>query len=68
MKKLLILLLFLIFTNLSYADTREAFLEGIKGVVKLDFSNGSMYEGQVEECLIAGKQNTCFNGMGIYIF
>ena len=68
MKKLLLLTLFLSFTSLAYADTRESFLEGIKGVVKLDFSDGSMYEGQVEECLIAGKQITCFKGMGVYTF
>ena len=68
MKKLLLLTLFLSFTSLAYADTREPFLEGIKGVVKLDFSDGSLYEGQVEECLINGKQITCFNGVGLYTF
>ncbi|SVC97215.1 uncharacterized protein METZ01_LOCUS350069, partial [marine metagenome] len=46
MKKLL-LLVFLVFTSFTYADTRGSFLEGIQGVVKLDFSDGSMYEGQV---------------------
>jgi len=67
MKKLL-LLVFLVLTSFTYADTREPFLEGIQGVVKLNFSDGSMYEGQVEECLISGKQITCFNGVGLYIF
>ena len=67
MKKLL-LLVFLVLTSFTYADTRESFLEGIQGVVKLNFSDGSMYEGQVEECLISGKQITCFNGVGLYIF
>ena len=68
MKKLL-LLIFLVLTSFTYADTRELFLEGIKGVVKLNFSDGSMYEGQVEECLISNKQITCFmKGMGIYTF
>ena len=67
MKKLL-LLLFLSFASLTYADTRKPFLEGIKGVVKLDFSDGSVYEGQVEECLIGGKQIICFKGMGVYTF
>ena len=59
MKKLLLFTLFLSFTSLTYADTREPFLEGIKDVVKLDLSDGSMYEGQVEECLISGKQTFC---------
>ena len=68
MKKLLLILLFLILTSFTYADTRETFLEGIKGVVKLDFYDGSIYEGQVEECLIAGKQITCFKGLGVYTF
>ena len=67
MKKLLVIV-FLILTSFSYADIRELFLEGIKGVVKLDFSDGSMYEGQVEECLISNKQITCFKGIGIYTF
>ena len=66
MKKLLLFTLFLSFTSLSYSDTREPFLEGIKGVVKLNFSDGSMYEGQAEECLISGQQITCFKGMGVY--
>ena len=34
------------------------FLEGIKDVVKLDYSDGSMYEGQVEKCLIGGKNES----------
>ena len=62
----LLLLVFLVLTSFTYADTREPFLEGIKGVVKLDFSDGSMYEGQAEECLISGQQITCFKGMGVY--
>ena len=69
MKKLpLLLLLSFSFVGLAYADTREPFLEAIKGVVKLDFSDSSMYEGQVEECLIGGKHITCFKGMGVYTF
>ena len=67
MKKL-VPLVFIVLTSLTYADTREPFLEGIQGVVKLNFSDGSMYEGQVEECLISGKQITCFNGVGLYTF
>jgi len=64
--KKLLLLVFLVLTSFTYADTREPFLEGIKGVVKLNFSDGSMYEGQAEECLISGQQITCFKGMGVY--
>ena len=69
MKKLpLLLLLSFSFLDLTYADTREPFLEGIKGVLKLNLSDGSAYEGQVEECLISGKQITCINSEGIYTF
>ena len=64
--KTLLALVFLVLTIFSYADTRESFLEGIKGVVQLNFSDGSIYKGQVEECLISGKKITCFNGLGIY--
>ena len=67
MKKL-ILLVFLVLTSFTYADTRGLFLEGVQGVVKLNFSDGSKYEGQVEECLISGKQITCFSDIGIYTF
>jgi len=66
--KKLLLLVFLVLTSFTYADTREPFLEGIQGVAKLNFSDGSMYEGQVEECLISNKQITCFKGIGIYTF
>ena len=58
MNKLLLILLFLSFKSLIYADTGILFLEGIKDVVKLDYSDGSMYEGQVEKCLIGGKEIT----------
>jgi len=66
--KTLLTLVFLILTSSTYADTKESFLEGIQGVVKLNFSDGSMYEGQVEKCLINDKKITCFNGLGLYIF
>ena len=68
MKKLLPLV-FLVLTSFTYADTREPFLGGSKGAVKFDFSDGGMYEGQVEECLINNKQITCFmKSIGIYTF
>ena len=53
---------------MTYADTSEPFLKGIKDVVKLDFSYGRQYEGQVEECLIGGKKIKCFKGLGVYTF
>ena len=62
----ILLLLFLGCASIAYADTSEPFLEGIKDVVKLDFSDGSRYEGQVKECLIGGKKTMCFEGMGVY--
>ena len=69
MKKLpLFLLLSFSFLGLAYADTKEPFFEGIKGLLKLNLSDGSIYEGQVEECLISGKQITCFSGIGVYTF
>ena len=54
MKKLL-LLVFLVLTSFTYADTKGPFLEGIQGVVKLTFSDDSMYESQFKECLIGSK-------------
>ena len=69
MKKLpLLLLLSFSFLGLAYADTKDPIFEGIKGLLKLTLSDGSIYEGQVEECLISGKQITCFSGIGVYTF
>ena len=69
MKKLLLtFLMFFSFLGLTYADTSEPFLEEMKGVLKLNLADGSIYEGQVEECLISGKQITCINSDGIYTF
>ena len=68
MKKLLLILVFLNFTSLTFADSSEPFLKGVKDIVKLEFSYGRSYEGQVEECLISGKKTMCFKGLGIYTF
>ena len=54
-EKKLLILLFLILTSFTYADARGSFLEGIQGVVKLTFSDDSMYESQFKECLIGSK-------------
>jgi len=64
----LILLLSFSFLDFTYADTREPILEGIKGVLKLNLSDGSIFGGQVKDCLISGKQITCKNTKGIYTF
>jgi len=69
MKKILLLLLLSFsFFDLTYADTREPLLEGIKGELKLNLSDGGNYKGQVEECVINGKQITCINTKGIFTF
>ena len=68
MKKLLLILVFLNFTSLTLANNSEPFLKGVKDIVKLNFSHGRKYEGQVSECLIQGKQSICFEGLGIYTF
>ena len=69
MKKIsLVLLLSFSFFDLSYADTREPLLEVIKGTLRLNLSDGIIYEGQFEDCLINGKQITCINTKGIYTF
>ena len=69
MKKLsLVLLLSFSFLDLTYADTRETLHEGIKGELNLNLSNGIIYKGKVEDCLINGKQITCINTKGIYTF
>ena len=69
MKKhsLILLLLFSCFGPI-YADTSKLVFEGISGDLKLNLSDGSIYEGQVNDCLISGKKISCINSHGIYTF
>ena len=47
-----------------YALDSELFLEGIEGAIKLNFLDGSSYQGQVEDCPI---KTNCMQGTGVYI-
>ena len=51
-----------------YADQSALFLEGLKGVVRIDYSDGSTYQGQAEECLIELTKTNCMSGVGVYDF
>ena len=64
--KSLITLIFLLHAGFIYADNDKKLFEGINDVVRLNFSDGSYYIGQVGECLINLKKSTCMNGVGIY--
>ena len=61
---LLSLLIFLFIGNPTHANDSELFLKGIKGIVKLNFLDGSNYQGQVKDCPI--KLN-CMHGIGVYV-
>jgi len=65
---LLSFLIYFICLNQVYAVKNDVFLEGIDNIVKLEFSDGSIYQGQVEECLIVLTKTTCMSGIGIYHF
>ncbi len=60
----LVLLISLLLGSPAYAGESELFLEGVSGIVKLNFMDGSTYQGQVEECLT--KPN-CMHGTGVYV-
>ena len=47
-----------------YGLDSELFLEGIEGAIKLNFLDGSSYQGQVEDCPI---KTNCMQGTGVYI-
>mgnify|MGYP000689042886 CR=1 FL=1 len=59
-------LIIFILAGQVYADKNDLFLEGLEGVVRIDFSDGSIYKGQVDECLIELTKVTCMSGMGVY--
>ena len=59
-------LIIFILAGQVYADKNDLFLEGLEGVVRIDFSDGSIYKGQVDECLIELTKATCMSGMGVY--
>jgi len=50
---------------MTYADTNSFSIEGLD-TIKLNFSDGSKYEGQVVECLLNKKKSRCMQGLGIY--
>ena len=43
-------LIIFILAGQVYADKNDLFLEGLEGVVRIDFLDGSIYKGQVDEC------------------
>ena len=59
-------LIIFILAGQVYADKNDLFLEGLEGVVRIDFSDGSIYKGQVDECLIELTKVTCMSGIGVY--
>ena len=61
-------LIIFILAGQVYADKNDLFLEGLDNIVKLDFLDGSVYQGQVNECLIELTKTTCMSGIGIYDF
>ena len=60
----LVLLITLLLGSPAYAGESELFLEGVSEVVKLNFLDGSTYQGQVQECL---TKTNCMHGVGVYV-
>ena len=68
MKRNFIIALFIVLVSgPSSANLNDAFLENINGVIQMEFSDGSLYRGQVGECVIDLDVTTCMHGKGIYI-
>ena len=69
MKRNFIIALFIVLVSgPSSANLNDAFLENINGVIQMEFSDGSLYQGQMEECLINLDVTSCMHGKGIYTF
>jgi len=55
-------------SGISCASFNDAYLENINDIVLMEFSDGSLYRGQVGECVINIDLTSCMHGKGIYTF
>ena len=67
-RKIIVALSIILVSGSSNGNFNESFLENIDDVIHMEFSDGSLYRGQVEECLIGLDMTSCMHGKGIYTF
>ena len=66
--KFIVALSIILVSSTSSASFNDSFLDNINDIVLMEFSDGSLYRGQVEECLIGLDVESCMHGKGIYTF
>jgi hypothetical protein len=66
--KFIVVLSIILVSGMSSASFNDAFLDNINDVVLMEFSDGSLYRGQVGECVIDLDVTSCMHGKGIYTF
>ena len=65
--KFIVALSIILVSGTSSSTVNDAFLANTKDLVLIEFSDGSLYRGQVGECVIELDVTTCMHGKGIYI-
>ena len=55
---------FYLFSSPLMANFNDAFLEGVNDIKQIEFSDGSFYQGQVNECLLDFIVAPCMHGKG----
>ena len=55
-------------TQQSFANLNNAFLKNIEDVIQIKYSDGSVYHGQVKECVLNFSVVPCMHGKGVYTF
>ena len=66
--KFIVALSIILVSRTSSSTVNDAFLANTKDVVLMEFSDGSLYRGQVGECVINIDLTSCMHGKGIYTF
>ena len=66
--KSIVALSIILVSVMSSASFNDAYLNNINDFVLMEFSDGSLYRGQVGECIIDTDETTCMHGKGIYTF
>ena len=60
------LIILYLFSSPLLANINNAFLEDVSDITQIEFSDGSLYQGQVSECLLNLIVVPCMHGKGVY--
>ena len=67
-RKFIVALSSILVSGISSASFNDSFLDNINDIVIMEFADGSLYTGQVGECVIDIDLTSCMHGKGIYTF